>query len=67
MEVRFPKMIIANNDAYQLFLEYRMNSKKIFVWIVSYVGDHGLYYQDEDIDLEELYKRFSLTKTHRNI
>ena len=48
MKVLIPKYLVdENGEKYQLFLEYRLNSKENWVWIISYVGDHGILYHNE--------------------
>jgi hypothetical protein len=57
----FPHIVYKNNAPYMLDLAYRKSIQgEQFTWILTYVGDNGILYREENISTDILLKNFDV-------
>lgn len=55
----FPHVVYdENEEEYYLYLEFRPNQNFEFLWHLTYVGNHGILYKNENEDANNLLKDF---------
>lgn len=55
----FPHIVYKNNAPYMLDLAYRKSMQlEQFTWILTYVGDNGILYREENMNTNILLENF---------
>ncbi len=54
MKVRVPHTLYKDHEMYTLFIDYAPHKEKRHLWQITYVGDHGILFKEEDKELRVL-------------
>jgi hypothetical protein len=65
MKVKVPHALYKDQEKYSLFIDYAPHNESGYLWRITYVGEHGILFKEEDKELRVLEdKVFEFVKTN---